>query len=122
MPVAKPDLPLQLSATAIAEIRRLCQQWGYDTTQIRVGLSTGGCQQHLYTLGFQVSDILDEDWVYLYESDLQLAIAPDAWSALEGGTLDYAEDLMGGNFRFQHAPVTGLCSCGLSFEQVVTAA
>ncbi|MGA1131285.1 MAG: HesB/IscA family protein [Prochlorotrichaceae cyanobacterium] len=118
MPETSPDLPLQFSPAAIAEIRRFCRQRGYTTAQIRLNIAPGGCQGYHYTLDFAPGVIQTSDWSYSgtpSANDLQIAIAPEAVSALQGATLDYAEDLMGGSFRFQNPPVQGLCACGLSF-------
>ena len=116
MPATNLELPLQFSPAAIAEINRLCRQRG-DTVQIRLGIAPGGCQGQRYTLGFRVDEILPTDQVYAGEN-LRVAIAPEAIPALQGCTLDYAEDLMGGNFRFHQPPVSPLCSCGLSFPSL----
>lgn len=132
MPEPNPDLPLQVSPAAIVEIGRFCRQRGYSTAQIRLNIAPGGCQGTHYTLQFAPEDIQGDDRAYTYpvvepgshmpgspmpscHIDITIAIAPAALAALWGATLDYAEDLMGGNFRLQNPPVQGLCACGLSF-------
>ena len=127
MPEPNPDFPLQVSPAAIVEIQRFCRQRGYTTSQIRLNIAPGGCQGYHYTLQFAPEDFQDNDRSYPYPGDVQgygqegaagtvqIAIHPAAMTALWGATLDYAEDLMGGNFRLQNPPVQGLCACGLSF-------
>lgn len=127
MPEPNPDLPLQVSPAAIVEIQRFCRQRGYATAQIRLNIAPGGCQGYHYTLQFAPEDFQDNDRSYVYPGrveegveegpvgTVQIAITPAAMVALWGATLDYAEDLMGGNFRLQNPPVQGLCACGLSF-------
>jgi iron-sulfur cluster assembly protein len=114
MPETNPDLSLQFSTAAIVEINRLCRQWGYPSIQVRVGVAAGGCQGQRYTLGFRPEDVAPDDRLSAWEN-VQVAIEPRAVPFLQGCTLDYAEDLMGGNFRFHHPPVA-LCACGLSFS------
>ena len=116
MPETNPNLSLQFSTAAIVEINRLCRQWGYPSTQIRVGVAAGGCQGQRYTLGFRPEDPAPDDRSFAWEN-LQVAIEPRALPFLQGCTLDYAEDLMGGNFRFHNPPVA-LCACGLSFREL----
>lgn len=46
---------------------------------------------------------------------LQVAIDADSVPQLDGLTLDYTEDLMGGGFRFHNPNATQICGCGNSF-------
>jgi iron-sulfur cluster assembly protein len=116
MPEPNPDRPLQVSPAAIVEIQRFCRQRGYATAQIRLNIAPGGCQGYHYTLQFAPEEIQENDRIYTHpEQGVQVALAPAATAALWGATLDYAEDLMGGNFRLQNPPVQDLCACGLSF-------
>ena len=117
MPETNLDLPLRFSTAAIAEIYRLCRQWGYASVQVRLGIASGGCQGQRYTLDFRPMNFNATDRLYTWEN-LPVAIAPEAIPFLQGCTLDYAEDLMGGNFRFHQSPARSLCACGLSFEDV----
>lgn len=118
MPEPNPDLPLQVSPAAIAEIRRFCRQRGYATAQIRITITPGGCQGYRLNLQFAPEDLQSITGVYPSqgeESALPVDLDPVTATALRGATLDYAEDLMGGSFRLQNPQVQGLCACGLSF-------
>jgi iron-sulfur cluster assembly protein len=46
---------------------------------------------------------------------VQVVIDPQSWPYLNGLTLDYTEDLMGGSFRFDNPNAKQTCSCGHSF-------
>jgi iron-sulfur cluster assembly protein len=115
MPELNPDVPVQFSPAAITEIRRFCQHQGSPSAQIRLSIAPGGCQGYHYAFNFQPGAQGQGDRAYIWEQ-VEVAIDPAALPALWGATLDYAEDLMGGNFRLLHPPVTELCACGLSFR------
>ena len=54
-------IPVTLSLGAIAEIKRLMQVDGFDTTQqLRVGVKGGGCSGMTYILGFDTPTEKDE--------------------------------------------------------------
>jgi len=53
----------------------------------------------------------------LYEvNGLEVVIDADSLPFLEGLTLDYSEDLMGGGFRFHNPNAAQTCGCGNSFS------
>jgi iron-sulfur cluster assembly protein len=56
----------------------------------------------------------DSDYLYQIEG-ISVLIDKSSLPYLEELRLDYAEDLMGGGFRFSNPQVATTCSCGLSF-------
>lgn len=107
---------IHLSQAAAQEIRRL-QAANHQTEShhLQVSIAPGGCQELAYVLAFveaaQVSDRLQPT----DQADLQVAIASEHLPYLANLTLDYAEDLMGGSFRFENPSAAQVCSCGHSF-------
>jgi iron-sulfur cluster assembly accessory protein len=52
----------------------------------------------------------------IYECNgIQVVIAPANLPYIDGLTLDYSEDLMGGGFRFHNPNAIQTCGCGNSF-------
>jgi iron-sulfur cluster assembly accessory protein len=52
----------------------------------------------------------------VYESEgIKLVVDSQQLNYLDGLTLDYSEDLMGGGFRFHNPNASQNCSCGNSF-------
>jgi iron-sulfur cluster assembly protein len=107
--------PIQLSAAAIAEIRRLqtCQTEA-TSPRVRLNLAPGGCEDFLYDLKFDPNP-WDGDRLYLYQ-DIEFVIHTDILSKIQGLQLDYSEDLMGGGFRFHNPNAAKNCGCGNSFS------
>ncbi|HAI84734.1 MAG TPA: iron-sulfur cluster assembly accessory protein, partial [Chitinophagaceae bacterium] len=57
--------PVQLTATAVEEIKRLMNEPNFDATQrLRVGVKGGGCSGLSYVLGFDHQTEEDETFEY----------------------------------------------------------
>ncbi len=107
--------PIQLSAAAIAEIRRLqISQTQFASSPVRLNLAPGGCEDFLYDLKFDPNP-WDGDRLYPY-ADLEFVIHADILPKVQGLQLDYSEDLMGGGFRFYNPNAAKNCGCGNSFS------
>lgn len=105
---------LTVSSAALAELKRLAEQWGLPSRMFRVGLRSGGCRAFTYQLELNTEPRPGDQ-----------VVQGDGWSAvinsrdlahLQGLNLDYSEDLVGGNFRFQNPNAQQFCSCGQSFD------
>jgi iron-sulfur cluster assembly protein len=69
---------------------------------------------------FEFREIVDMVDVVTWENEgIKIAIAPEAQSYLENLKIDYAEDLMGGGFRFENPQATSTCSCSQSLVVVI---
>lgn len=79
----------------------------------RLGVQPTGCCGLSYTMAFDET-LNPDDRVYESEG-VKVAIAPQELKYLNGLTLDYSEDLMGGAFRFNNPNASQNCSCGNSF-------
>ncbi|PSB01049.1 HesB/IscA family protein [Merismopedia glauca] len=104
---------IQLSQIAIKEIKRLHSKPRNSGQNLRLGVKPGGCGDFLYVLSFD--SILNPDDI-TYESDgITVAVDSQSLNYIDGLTLDYSEDLMGGNFRFHNPNAASSCGCGISF-------
>ncbi|MGL5510286.1 MAG: HesB/IscA family protein [Microcoleaceae cyanobacterium] len=104
---------INLTPSAIHEINRLQAQQSNRETIFRLGVKAGGCCQFFYTMAFDLPDDHRDEIQVL--GDMQVAINQDQINYVEGLTIDYSEDLMGGGFRFNNPKATNTCSCGNSF-------
>ena len=104
-------MSINLTQTAVEEIRRMQRQ--QSGIFFRLGIQPGGCKEFHYTLALHESA---QPGDRCYESQ-GISILVDETSAfyINGLQLDYAEDLMGGGFRFDNPNAVQTCSCGLSF-------
>lgn len=104
---------LQLTASAAQEIKRLQHSRHLPHHYFRLSVKAGGCAGWFYHLDF-VSDIEDADLEYESQG-VTVLVDGDSARFLNGLTVDYAEDLMGGGFRFTNPNTAQTCSCSLSF-------
>ena len=105
---------IELSLTAIGEVKRLrSKHLKTEDGVLRIGVHEGGCSGWSYQLEFAQSPATDDQ---VFDcGDLQVVVDRQSLAYLNGLTLDYTEDLMGGGFRFYNPKATETCSCGHSF-------
>ena len=104
---------IQITPAAVKEVQRMQSSCQKVNKYFRLRVKEGGCSG-LYD-AFELSETQQED-DYLYQLEgISMLIDQASLPSLEGLRLDYAEDLMGGGFRFSNPQVATTCSCGLSF-------
>ncbi|WP_267383632.1 HesB/IscA family protein [Cyanobacterium sp. uoEpiScrs1] len=104
---------IQITPAAVKEVQRMQESRQKINNYFRLKVKKGGCSGLYYI--FELSDTQQEsDHLYQLEG-ISMLIDKASLPYLEGLRLDYAEDLMGGGFRFSNPQVSATCSCGLSF-------
>jgi iron-sulfur cluster assembly protein len=104
---------IQFTPAALVEVDRLRRRQANPDDYLRLQIKSGGCQGQSYDFTF-VSHPSPGD--YLVSGGI--AIAGEHLTTLQGLAVDYAEDLMGGNFRFDNPQATENCGCGASFRTI----
>jgi iron-sulfur cluster assembly protein len=105
---------IQLSQTALKELKRLQAKQPSMHATVRLMLQPGTCAAWTYDLQFEGKPQAD-DTLFEY-GDMRVAVSAQALPKLTGLTIDYAEDLMGGSFRFINPNASQTCGCGISFS------
>ena len=105
---------IHLSQAAIKEIGRLQASRHKTGSHFRIGVQQGGCSGLYYTLDF-CEITFEGDRVY-EDRGITILIDEKSYPYLKNLKLDFAEDLMGGSFRFQNPNATATCGCALSFS------
>ncbi|MBE9043071.1 iron-sulfur cluster assembly accessory protein [Pleurocapsales cyanobacterium LEGE 10410] len=112
---------VEISPAAAREIRRIKSNQHSDSP-LRLMVKSGGCSGLFYDLKFAKeinqteSPTVTGDRL-LKINDISLIIDRKSWKYLEHLKLDYAEDLMGGGFRFHNPNAHNTCGCGISFSE-----
>jgi iron-sulfur cluster assembly protein len=101
---------IQLSPAAIAEVKRIQSK---RPAPVRLGVEKGGCAGLYYTIALAEQVTPDDQRTNC--QGIEVIIAPQHQPYLNGLTLDYTEDLMGGGFRFTNPNAFSSCGCGNSF-------
>lgn len=104
---------IQISRAALQEIKRLQRRHRHEEATLRLEVVPGGCMDMHYLLSFTTST--DTSDYSLSHEGLDIAIPSSCVSFVEGLSIDYSEDLMGGGFRFQNPNASQTCGCSHSF-------
>lgn len=104
---------IRLSQSALGEVLRLKSKQSNPEAVLRLGVQLSGCAGLSYQLTFS-SSLQSDDRVY-EANGVQVVIDVQSLPYVAGLTVDYSEDLMGGNFRFHNPNATQTCGCGQSF-------
>ena len=102
-----------MTSSAIRRIRFLREKEDKPEAALRLRIIAGGCSGMQYRM-----DLADTpratDQVVVAE-DAKVFVDPKSMTYLKGSTLDYEEDLFGGQFKIVNPNAKHSCSCGLSF-------
>ena len=111
---------LTLTEAAASQLQKLLQERNLTDHGLRVFVSGGGCSGLQYGMTFeahpQPSDIVVES------GGVRLIVDPTSLLYLQGSTIDYVDDLMGGSFRIDNPNAVATCGCGHSFRTGQTTA
>lgn len=110
---------INLSPAAVSEIRRLKSKQ-HSQVLFRLAVKPGGCSGWFYDLSFEqtinVSEVSAKLDLQVFDlNGIEVAIDAESINLVNGLTLDYTEDLMGGGFRFHNPQAIATCGCGNSF-------
>ncbi|GAB4322183.1 MAG: iron-sulfur cluster assembly accessory protein [Candidatus Sumerlaeia bacterium] len=107
-------MSIVLTQPAAEEIRRIQKIDNKEGWLLRLGVQGGGCAGLTYALNF-VEQPGEDDQVFEVEG-VRIAVDPRSYLYLNGLTLDFSRDLLGGGFKFLNPNATGGCRCGTSFK------
>ena len=105
--------PVTLTSGAIAEIKRLVSQPGFDNTQVlRVGVKGGGCSGMTYILGFDHKTGNDQEFMI---DGITCVMDRSHEIYLFGMEVDWQDGLNNRGFTFKNPNASNTCGCGTSF-------
>jgi len=105
--------PVSLTPTAVAEVKRLMNEPGFNTEEyLRVGVKGGGCSGMSYVLGFDKKEADDE--IYDIEG-ISVLLKKTHGIYLFGMQVDYQSGLNARGFVFNNPNASTTCGCGSSF-------
>ena len=107
------EAPVKFTAGAIAELKRLFNEPGFDTSNaLRIGVKGGGCSGLSYVLGFDKRTDNDNG----YEADgISFVIDKAHELYLAGMEIDWENGLNNRGFAFKNPNASSTCGCGTSF-------
>ena len=105
--------PVTLTAGAIAEIKRLMNEEGFDAANLlRVGVKGGGCSGMTYVLGFDKPTDKDEHFEI---AGIPCIMEKSHGIYLTGMEVEWEGGLNSRGFTFKNPNASKTCGCGTSF-------
>lgn len=110
----KQEKVVNITESAIAEIKRLAAQEKEEKLYLRLGVAAGGCSGMSYSMGFDTE--YTENDVHIDYDGVSVVVDQKAVSYLQGTVLDYKGGMLGGGFAFENPNAKRSCGCGTSFS------
>ena len=111
---------IHIRPAAVQEIKRLLAQQASSSDprspQVCLTLEPGGCAEWTYRLTAAVGLPAASSATLLDCEGISLAVPSGHLDLVNDLTIDYAEDLMGGGFRFINPLAQRTCGCGNAFS------
>jgi iron-sulfur cluster assembly protein len=105
--------PVSFTNGAVAEIKRLMNEDGFDIANIlRVGVKGGGCSGMTYVLGFDKSTEKDDHFEI---EGIPCVMEKSHGIYLMGMEVDWQGGLNSRGFTFKNPNASTTCGCGTSF-------
>ena len=101
-----------LSEGAAAKLQTILQEKNLPNHGLRVFVAGGGCSGLQYGMAFEAEQ-RDTDTVAEIHG-VKLYVDPISLEYLQGSSIDYTDDLMGGGFRINNPNAVSTCGCGSS--------
>ncbi len=105
--------PVIITANAVRRIHYLRQKENRPEAALRLRIIAGGCSGMQYRM--DLAETPRPTDVVIAAEDAKVFVDPKSMVYLQGSTVDYEEDLLGGQFKITNPNAKHACSCGLSF-------
>jgi iron-sulfur cluster assembly protein len=105
---------IEITPAAADRVQQLLDERNLQDHALRVFVSGGGCSGMQYGMGLD-GEPKSDDMRFEF-SGIQVIIDPLSMGYLQGVTIDYVEDLMGGGFKIENPNAVASCGCGHSFR------
>lgn len=105
---------IHLTKAAASRVQDLIEERNLEGYALRVYVAGGGCSGYQYGMG--LDDNAREDDLRFNFNDIQVIVDPQSMDYMQGATIDYVDDLMGGGFKVENPQAVASCGCGHSFR------
>ncbi|SDK07938.1 HesB/IscA family protein [Sediminibacillus albus] len=106
---------VNITDNASLQIKEMMKEEDSENIRLRFGIKGGGCSGLSYSMGFdqEVNQELDK----VEESNgIPLVINQQDVPIIEGTTIDFKQNMMGGGFTIDNPNAIVSCGCGSSFK------
>lgn len=107
------EFPVQVTPDALARVQRLIQKDGREGAFLRVGVKGGGCSGLEYVM--RIENERKQNDLSSVNGEVELVCDPKSAKFLQGSTVTWTGNLIGGGFSFENPNASRSCGCGTSF-------
>lgn len=108
-------MSISISERAVTELKDLMAGQEKADAALRVWVAGGGCSGLQY--GMALDDGQPEDGDKVFEQNgLKIYVDDLSLKYMEGASVDYVDDTLGGGFKIENPNATSSCGCGSSFK------
>ena len=107
-------LTMAVTDLAKSKLQSFLDGKSLDSVGVRVSVQAGGCSGASY--GMEFAEKPAEGELTLQANGVNLFVHPMHASLLNGITIDFVDELMGGGFKISNPNATSGCGCGKSFS------
>lgn len=108
-------MPIKLSERAVTELKDLMASQDKSQAALRVWVAGGGCSGLSYGLALDDSSPEEGDQVF-EQSGIRIFVDDLSLHYMDGSTVDFVEDTLGGGFKIDNPNAVSSCGCGSSFK------
>jgi iron-sulfur cluster assembly accessory protein len=106
---------ITISERAVTELKDLMTTQSKESSALRVWVAGGGCSGLSY--GMALDDGAPEEGDQMFEQDgVKILIDGLSLNYMDGSSVDFVEDALGGGFKIENPNATSTCGCGSSFK------
>jgi iron-sulfur cluster assembly protein len=106
---------ITLTERAATELRDLINSQDKQEAALRVWVAGGGCSGLQYGMALDDNAPEAEDNVF-EQAGIKVYVDPISLNYMDGASVDYVDDVLGGGFKIENPNATSSCGCGSSFK------
>ena len=108
-------MAISLTTRAANELKELMIGQEKTTAALRVWVAGGGCSGLSYGMALDDNDPETGDQVFSQDG-VKILVDELSLRYMEGATVDFVDDDLGGGFKIENPNATSSCGCGSSFK------
>ncbi len=106
---------ITLTPRAATELKDLLQSQDQPDSGLRVWVQGGGCSGLSYGMALDSEAPDEADQVFEHEG-IKIYVDPLSLGYMDGSSVDYVDDVLGGGFKIENPNAVSSCGCGSSFK------
>ena len=108
-------MSITLTERAACELKELMVSQQKATAALRIWVAGGGCSGLSYGMALDDGEPEEGDNVFSQDG-LKIFVDGLSLQYMEGSSVDYVDDMMGGGFKIENPNAVSSCGCGSSFK------